>query len=102
MVNSDDQGWFDFEIVLTGVRSEEHLETRRRILARPDPRMNKGTELWMTGKVDGFLERLPRREDKLAARKETIRQLRQQVRERNAALAKLKDGRRADDGREKL
>jgi hypothetical protein len=59
--------------------------------------MNKGTELWMAAKVDGYLERLQRREDKLAARKAIIRQLRQQVRERNGELAQLKDGQKADD-----
>jgi hypothetical protein len=98
MANSDDQGRFDFEIVRTGVRSEEHLETRRRILARPDPRMKHGQSRWMAARVDEYLERQQRREDKLAARQEIIRQLRQQLRERNDELCKLTECRKADDG----
>jgi hypothetical protein len=105
MANSDrsaDQGRFDFEVVRTGVRSEEHLDTRRRILARPAPQMNKGTDLWMAAMFDEYYERLQQRRNQLAAQKDKIQQLRQLLRERNAELAKLEDGRRADDGREKL
>jgi hypothetical protein len=101
MANSDrsaDKGRFDFEIVRTGVRSEEHLETRRRILARPDPRMKTGTTLWLASILDEYLEKQQRCEDKLAAGKENIRQLRQKLRERGDELGKLLQGQKADDG----
>jgi hypothetical protein len=101
MANSDrsaDKGRFDFEIVRTGVRSEEHLETRRRILARPDPRMKTGTTLWLAAILDEYLEKQQRCEDKLAAGKENIRQLRQKLRERGDELGKLLQGQKADDG----
>jgi hypothetical protein len=39
------RAWFAFDVVRTGVRSEEHLNTRPRILERPAPQMNKGTDL---------------------------------------------------------
>jgi hypothetical protein len=101
MGNSDrsaDKGRFHFNIVRTGVRSEEHLETRRRILARPDPRVNKGTAIWMAAMIDMCAEGLQRERKKLAAQKDKIRQLRQQLRERGDELGKLLEGRKADDG----
>jgi hypothetical protein len=84
MANSDksvDQSRFDFDIVRTVVRSEEHLTTRRRIFEKPEPRMNKGTQIWVAAIVDEYLERLQLLRDRLAARKDRIRELKRQLRE---------------------
>jgi hypothetical protein len=60
--------------------------------------MKDGKSRWMAARIDEYLKRQQLREHKLAARKVIIRQLRQQLRERNDELCKLGEGQKADDG----
>jgi hypothetical protein len=78
MANSDKsvgQSRFDFDIGRTGVRPEEHLATRRQIFEKPEPRMNKGRQIWVAAIVDEYLERRQLLRERLAARKDRIREL---------------------------
>jgi hypothetical protein len=100
MANSEasrEQSRFDFDVVTTGVRSNEHLATRRRILEKPDPRMNRGTLLWVKAVVDEWSEELQLLRETLAARQDRISQLKRQLREER----QLRNVRSADEELEK-